>query len=196
MGDVAREIREIVDGQVQKAETGIFGVGRLDFEAFVIDGIFVNARDGAGFETVEFESEFFQRFREFCRGRFPLASCRDALLATVDDASEEGSGGEYYGARCERFPILESHAGDELPVGEKVGDDALADRDSVCCVKDALPFFLVEGFVALRSKGLHRRTFFRVQPADMDARTVGDDRLHAAERVDLAGEMTLGRSSD
>ena len=104
-----------------KAEGGGIGVAGLFFEAGPVDGAAVEAGRGSGFQAAVAEAELFEGFAEEDGRRFAAASGGVAFFAAVDEAVEEGSGGDDGGMGVDLAAVaeLDAHDAGGLAVGDR-----------------------------------------------------------------------------
>src|SRR4029077_5633933 len=94
-GDVAGNLLFVVgDALGAEAEWCGIGIARLRLESRPVDGAAVEARRRTGLEATVAEAEVFQGFTEKNSGGLAGASSGILLLAAVDQAVEEGAGGD------------------------------------------------------------------------------------------------------
>ncbi len=93
IGDVAGDLA-LLDLFGAEAEGGWVCVSGLGFETVPVDGAAVEARRCSGLETAAAQAKALQGFAEQDGRRFAAASCGIVFLATVNEAVEEGSGGD------------------------------------------------------------------------------------------------------
>ncbi len=118
------------------------------------------------------------------------------LLAAVDQAAQEGAGGEHDRARPEAAAVGRDDAG-----GGALFDDEVLDRglDHLQVGRGAdggLHGGLVELAVGLGARALHGRALGAVEQAELDAGGVGHPAHQAVEGVDLAHQVALAEAAD
>src|SRR4030095_13696408 len=111
MGDVARESRRR-DSLGEKREGPGRVVAILHCETVEADGAAVEAGRGAGLEPAHGEAESVKPVGEPKGRGLVNASRRDLALADMDEAAEEGAGGENHGAGREAPPVAGDDVGD------------------------------------------------------------------------------------
>jgi len=128
--------------------------------------------------------------------RFSLPSCRNALLAPENHPAEECPGSQDHRPCLDREPIAEDDTLNQVIANRNLGDYSLTD----CNIRLRLDHFAAftgeDGLIALCPERPYRRSFFRVEPSDMDRRRIRDKRLHPSECVDFPREMALSGTSD
>ncbi len=115
VGDVAEHLG-LGDAAGTEAERGGIGVARLRLEAREVDAAAIESRRGSGLETAGAEAESFEVFAEKDGGGLAVASGRISLLATVDEAVEEGSGGDDDGTGGDGATVAQAQALDSAGV--------------------------------------------------------------------------------
>ena len=84
---------------VVRKENGCGGiVARLHLQAVPVDGAAVEAGRRAGLEAPHAQPQAVEPRREAKRRRLVDAACGDLALADMDQAAQEGAGGEHHGA--------------------------------------------------------------------------------------------------
>ncbi len=166
-----------------------------------IDGPGVDARGRAGLQPAQVDAQHLEALRQPHRGEFAGAP---ALVGGVshNDAPAQGcAGGQYHRPAFVRLPEVSLHP--ETRRGATVGVDAvylldqrLLEVEVGLSLQDVLHGGAVEPLVALGPGRLHGRPLAGVQHADLDEGLVGDLAHLAAEGVDLADEVALGRAAD
>ena len=114
----------------------------------------------------------------------------------MDQAVQEGAGGEHHGAGADLAAIGGDDAGCAAVLDDEVldrGFDHVEVRRGADRCLHGLP---VELAVGLGAGALHRRAFAPVQHAELDAGGVGHPAHQAVEGVDLADEMALAEPAN
>ena len=114
----------------------------------------------------------------------------------MDQAVEEGAGGEHHGAGGDAAAIGGHDAGDIALLHDQVFDrgfDHLEVRRGADRCLHRLPVKLAIG---LGAGALHRGALAAVQHAELDAGQVGHLAHQAVERVDLADQMPLAKPAN
>ena len=129
-------------------------------------------------------------------GRFADAAGRGLLLADMDQAAQEGAGGEHHGGGGELAAVHQAHAGDAA-----VGDDQIIglgfDHSEVRLRGDlALHGLRVELAIGLGARTAHGRALAAVEHAKLDAAGIGHAAHQAVERIDLAHQVALAETAD
>ena len=134
--------------------------------------------------------------REAERRRLVDAPGRDLALADMDQAAQEGAGGEHHGAGAEAAAVGGDDAGDRAVLDDQVLDRRLDHCEVRRGADRGLHRLAIELAVGLGAGPLHRRPLAPVQDAKLDAGGIGHPRHQAIERVDLADEMPLAEAAD
>ena len=203
--DVVGRLRGASDAALDLRRFDAFGqhrerlgrlVARLHFDCAPVDRGTVEPRRRAGFEPAERKAEPFQRQRKTNGGRLADTARRRLLLADMDQAAQEGAGGQHRGA-----------AGDFAAVGQAdARHTALADHQIVDLGLDhgqvrglgerPLHRLGVELAVGLCTRAAHRRPLAAIEHAELDAGLVRHPGHQAVERVDLAHQMAFAEPAD
>ena len=224
-GDVATDLR-LDDLLGAEAEGSGIGVAGLLFEGIPADGAAVEAGRRAGLEAAGAQAEGAQCFAEQDAGGLAAAAGGIALFAAVDEAVEEGAGGDDGGAGKEVAAVAELEAEDAatgadgredtipsihqasiglmFPVGCSLFRSSMT-RSTTSAWRMWRPGWdfenlahldAVELLVALGARAPDGGAAGGVEQAELDADGVGDFAHDAAESVDFADQMALGDAAD
>ena len=116
-GDAAGDLR-VGDGLRHRAEGLGVGVAVIGGEAVPVDGAAIEARGGAGLEAAEGEGEAVERLGQANGGGVAHAAGGFAVVADVDDAAEEGAGGEDGGGAGEAGAVGADDGGEAAVGGD------------------------------------------------------------------------------
>ena len=114
----------------------------------------------------------------------------------MDQAVQEGAGGEHHGAGADLAAIGGDDAGDIAMLDDQVLDRSLDHLEVRRGADRCLHRPAVELAVGLGAGALHRRALAAVQHAELDAGGIGHLSHQAVERVDLADEMPLAEPAN
>ena len=159
-------------------------------------------RRGAGLEAADLEAEVAQLARQLRGGLLARAPRPRAPLADVDDAVEEGAGGEHdrprpQGEAPRQLDAGDAHAGAAgAPLQEQPLDPPLAQVQARLPLEEALHREPVGLAVVLHPRAAHGVPARGVEGLGVDARRVRQPAHRAAERVDLAHELPLAEAAD
>ena len=128
VGDVAEHLG-LRDATGAEAERGGIGVAGLGLKACEVDGAAIEAGRGSGLEAAVAEAQSFEVFAEEDGGGLAVASGGIGLLATVDEAVEEGSGGDDDGAGADGASVAQAQALDAARISG-AGRDLVTSSDS------------------------------------------------------------------
>ncbi len=109
-GDAALDLRRF-DARGEHRERLGRLVARLHLDGSPVDRGAVEPRRRAGLEPAEREAEALQRERKADRRRLADPAGRGLALADMDQAAQEGAGGQHRGAAGEFAAVGEAHAG-------------------------------------------------------------------------------------
>ena len=185
--------------RVRKREGRGFGVAGLLFELGPVYGAAVQAGWGSGLVAELAEAEALEGFAEHDAGGLTAAAGGVTLLAAVDEAVEEGSGGDDGGCGVDLAAIAEVEAADGAGWGlfdEKANDLCLLEEEVGLGFEVLLHADAVEGFVALGARAPDGGAAAGVEETELDADGVCDEAHDAAEGVDFTDEVALGDAAD
>ncbi len=170
-------------------------VARLGGERNPVDGVRVEPHGCPRLKAKRFETGLFQVFRQVHGGWFIGPSGRVAVEADVDDAVEEGPGGNDHGPRPDLRAVEGPDAAGPARPDEELRDDPLEEGQARDRLEAALHSRPVTGLVALRSRRLDGPTPAAVEEAELDARLVRQEAHQPAQGVDLAHQVALGQAA-
>ncbi len=171
-------------------------VAGLHFDRRPVDGRAIEPRRRAGLQSSERKADPFERGRKpHCR-RLPDPSGRPVLLAEMDQASQEGPGGDDHGAGGQLTAIAQTNSGDPA-----IRDDQLIrlafDHAEIGGLPDrGLHGGGVKLAVRLGARSADRRTLAAVQHPKLDPAGIGDPAHQTVQGIDLADQMTLAETAD
>ncbi len=120
--DVAGHLRVVMrDALGAEAEGRGIDIAGLHLESRPVDGAAIEARRRAGLQAASAQAEFLERFAEQNGGRFAGASGGILLFAAVDEAVEEGAGGDDDGLGADGAAIAKANAADRSRRSSVVG---------------------------------------------------------------------------
>ena len=195
VGDVAGDLRRR-DRLGEEREGPGRAVAVLHFESVQANGAAVEAGRGAGLEPAHGEAERVEPRREPKGRGLANASGRDLALADMDEAAQEGAGGEDHGAGREAPPVAGDDAGDGAVLDDEVLDRGLDHLEARGRRDRRLHGLAIELAVGLGAGALHGGAFAAVQHPELDAGFVRHPAHQPVERVDLAHEMALAEAAD
>ncbi len=114
----------------------------------------------------------------------------------MDEAAQEGAGGQHHGAGSEDPAVRRHDARDPVAVDGEVLDRGLDDFEVRDGGNRRLHGLAVKLAVGLGAGTLHRRPLALIEDAELDAGLVGHAAHEAVERVDLAHEMAFAQAAD
>ncbi len=171
-------------------------VAGLHFQGGPIDAAAIEPRRRAGFQTAERKADRFQRARKPHGRRFSDAASGNLLFADMDEAAQEGAGGENHGAAGNLAAIGEFH-----PANAAIGDDEivglrLKHLQIRRFANGGLHCGGIELAIGLRARTAHGRALAAVQNAELDAALVGDAAHEAVQSIDFADQMALAETAN
>ncbi len=171
-------------------------VAGLHLDRAPVDGAAVEPRRRAGLEAAERKSEPLQRERQADRRRLADAAGRGLALADMDQAAQEGAGGEHDGPCPDLASVRQRETGDAGIANDQVVGLGFDHRE----IRDVGDRLLhgggVELAIGLGARPAHRRSLAPVEHAELDAGEIGHASHQPVERVDLAHEMALAEAAD
>src|SRR5687767_1210022 len=93
-------------------------VGGLHLDGAPVDGAAIEPGRGAGLQAAEDEAEALERARQPEGRALADAAGRDLDLADVDEAAQEGAGGQDHRARAE-LPAVGHDQSSDAPAGDR-----------------------------------------------------------------------------
>ena len=132
-------------------------ISELEFTAGVIDGARIEARGRAGLEAADLKALAAQVRGELDGRSLAAAAGRESLEADVDEAVQEGAGGEDDGAALIADASGAEHSLEAGIIEDEAGGLVLAQLKAGLSFQGLLEGEMVEGFVALHARGAHRR---------------------------------------
>ena len=194
VGDMAADLR-LADFGVPKRKTLRRLVSGLHLQHVPVDGALVHTGGGPGLHAAQRQVLSGEREREFLRRRLPHAPRLLAFLAPVDEAVEEGSGGDDH-RLAEEFVGLGADACNALIPEQQFLHHALGDVEVRLSLQHPAHFCLVLVHLGLAARAASRRAARGVEHAELDSSGVRDLAHFAAERVNLLDEVPLADSAD
>ncbi len=149
-------------------------VARLRFQPRIVDGAAVEPSGRAGLEPAHAKTQRIKALAEPDRGRFANAPRRNARLAHVDHALQEGARGDDHGAAAKFAPARCDHTGDRAIFHDQVFDRLRDDFKAGLRGQSLLHMPAIELAVGLGARSLHGRPLGAVQHAKLDAGPVDD----------------------
>ena len=114
----------------------------------------------------------------------------------MDQAVEEGAGGQYHGTCLETHAELRHRTGDAVALDDQVIAGLGKDGQVRLVFQAGADRLLVQHAVGLRTRRTHRRPFRTIEDAELDAGFVGGCGHGAAQRIDFLDQMPLADSAD
>ena len=195
MGDAARDLGH-GDPVGQEAEGYGLGVGRLHLQSVPGDGAPIQPGGRAGLEPTQRQPCGMQIGRQTGGRRFAMAACRNAQVAPVDDAVQEGPGRQHHSAGAHGLSRLGLDADDAGAVDNQARSRPGHQGQIGGGGKLGLHGLAIEAAVDLGPRPLHRRTLGAVQHAELDSGHVSEAPHDAVQRVNLADQMALAQPAD
>ena len=180
----------------KKAEHRHWIVARLHLHHREIHRAPVDARRRTGLQPPLRQRQLAQPRRQRQRRRIARPPAGVVLHADVDQAIEEGAGGEHHRRALEADAGLRHHAGHAIATYRDVIDRLLEQRQIGLVLQPPPHRRLVQHAVGLRPRGAHRRPFRGIEDAELDARLVGGRRHRPTQRIDLLDQMALADTAD
>ena len=194
-GDAAFDLW-VLDPRGEQGERHRLVVRRLLVDTGPIDGPAVETGRGAGLQASEGKAEPRKSLRQAKRGALAHAAGRDLLIADMDQARQEGAGGDDHGPRRENAPIGQQETGDPALADDEIVRLPLDDGEIRRLQQLRLHGAGVELAVGLGARPAHGRALATVEKAELDSGLIGDAAHHAVEGIDLAHQMALAEPAD
>ena len=184
------------NGSIGEGETsGILFAG-LFFHFGKIDGAAINSDGGSGLKFSGGDPQSLELVGEQEGGTLPYPTAGKVHFADMYFSIEECPVGQDDFTGIQRFPQLGFHTGRRISVHDEFGDGILTQMQVGGIFQNISPIERKVGFVALRSRAPHSRTLGAVQQTELDHGMVGHDTGHAAERINLAHDLSLCDTTD
>ena len=195
VGDKARDLRQL-DAAIPKAELADRLVPFLLLQSLPIDGVLPQPGGRAGFQPAHFHGQPTQGFGQRLGRRFADSSRLVPLVSPVDQAVEEGAGGDDDGTAQKNIPIGATHTGHPGSFGQQLFHRSLANREALLPLHPLPHASAIAEHVRLATAPLDGGTLGTIEHAELDAGRVGHQTHGPAEGVDLLDQIALGQSTD
>ncbi len=172
------------------------GVTALLLEPRVVDRGAPQTRRGAGLQPPEREPEITQRVREVDRRELARPAGAVPYQSHVDQPTEKGPGRDDDRPRAMADADLILDADDPARVEDEARRLTLPDLQARLALDGPLHRAPIAGAIALGARRAHRRSARSVERLELDRGVVGVASHLAAERVDLADQVTLRGAAD
>jgi hypothetical protein len=149
-----------------------------------------------GLKAADRQPDFLEALGQRDRRRVAEAAGPVVRQADMDQAIEEGAGGQHHGGRLEADAELRHHPADPVTAEDQVVRRLLKQRQVVLVFEAAADRLLVELPVGLGAGGPYRRALGGIQDAELDARLVGRRRHRTTQGIDLLDQMALADAAD
>ena len=171
-------------------------VAGLHFDRGPVDGRAIEPRRRAGLQSSERKAGPLEGSRKPHRRRLADPAGGPVLLAEMDQAAQEGPGGDDDGTGRELPALAQTNAGDPA-----VRDDQLIRLAFDHAEIGGLPDRGLHGrgiklAVRLGPRSADRRTLAAVQHPKLDAAGIGDPAHQTIQGIDLADQMALAETAD
>uniref|UniRef100_A0A0N5A6W0 PE-PGRS family protein n=1 Tax=Parastrongyloides trichosuri TaxID=131310 RepID=A0A0N5A6W0_PARTI len=195
VGHAAGDLRH-GDAVGQEAEGHGLVVRRLHLQPLPGDGAAVQSRGRAGLQPAHHQLRGVQVAGQARRGILAITAGRNAQIAAMDDAVEEGASRQHHSAGADGLPRPGRDADHPVAVqGQPLG--RARHQGQVGIVRQfGLHSLTVQAPVDLAARAAHGGALGPVQHAKLNARHVGQTAHEAVEGVDLADQMALAQTAD
>ncbi len=203
VGDPAWELVDLQAVGEKRKRLGLRIAG-LHLRLRVVDGASVEPCGRAGLEPLDAHPQAHQRGAESSGGPLPCTPSFDLGVPSVHDCLQEGTCGQDDRRRFVRGAALYAdsqhtglHAAAFRPhLRHEVFHRLLAQRHIVLPLHTVFDGLLIGPFVRLRPGTVHRRSLAPIEHAELDPGGVDHLTHRAAQRIDLAYDLTLGHAAD
>ena len=161
-----------------------------------VDRAAVQARRRAGLQAPLRQLELLQAHRQADGRRVARAAGLVVVQPDVDAPVQEGAGRQHHRPRPEGNAHLRDGAHHAVALQQQVVDGLLEQHQIGLVLQPAADGGLVQHAVGLRARSAHGGALAAVENAELDARLIGGQRHRAAQRVDLAHQVTLADAAD
>ena len=195
VGDAAGDLRHR-DPVSQEAEGHGLVVCRLHLQPVPGNGATVQARGRAGLQTPHHQISGVQVGGQTRRRVLAVAARRDAQIAAMDDAVEEGAGRQHDGPGAKLSPLAGRDSDHTVAVHDQTLGRAGHQAQVGIVGQLGLHGLAIETTVDLASRAAYGGALGAVQQTELDARGVGQPAHDAVQGVDLAHQMALAQTAD
>ena len=150
----------------------------------------------AGLQPAHREVQFAQPRAEPLGRRVAGPAGFVVLKADMDEAGQEGAGGQDDRVRMEHQTDLRHDAGDPVTLDEQIVDGLLEQREVGLVLEPVADGALVQHPIRLGPRRAHRRPLAGVENAELDARLVRGQRHRPAQRIHFLDQVPLADPAD
>ena len=195
VGDVAVDLRRHRAGALKRKHRRALVAG-LRLQAAEIDRFSVEPGRCSGLQAPERQPQIRKPIGKAHRRRIAGPAAGSAFRADMDDAAQEGSGGQNHCRRPNARAGAKLDTGDPAQLNNKINNFAFNDREVAALSQFRLHMGPVQPPVTLSPRTLHRRSLAPVQEPELDPGQVGDPAHHAIQRIDLTHQVSLTQPAD
>jgi len=195
VGDAARHLGH-GDALGQGGERHRRVVARLHLQRRPVDGAPIQPCRGSSLQARQREAGAGQRRRQTVGRRVTHPAGRPALLAAMDQAAQEGAGGDDDGTRADTAAVGQHQSGHPALADQQILGRAGQQGQIGGLVQQRPHGLAIELAVGLGARPLHRRPLAAVKDAELDAGAIDGASHESVEGVDLAHQLALGQAAD
>src|SRR5208283_2482158 len=166
------------------------------FQRGVVDRARVEAWASPGLEAADSKAQIREMVAETHRGEIAGAPGGIILQPDMDEALQKRAGCENDGAAFEDLANLRLDAAHRPVLDDQALDACLTHLQIGGSLEHALAARAIGGLVCLRATRTDGGSLARVEEAELDSSLVGRQAHLAAERVDLADQVSLADTAD
>ncbi len=196
VGDPAGHLARMLAAIAEEGKHRHRIVAGLFLQQRIVDAAAVEPGRRAGLEAADRQPDFLEAFGQRNRRRITEAPGAVVRQADMDQAIEEGAGGEHHGGRLEADAELRHDPGHPVTAEDQVVRRLLEQRQVRLVFEAPADRLLVELPVGLGAGGPYRWAFGGIQDAELDARLVGRRRHRTTQGIDLLDQMALADAAD
>ena len=157
----------------------------------------VEPRRRAGLQPPQRKAGALERGRQADRRRLADPARWPVLLAEMDQAAQEGAGGDDDGAGRKLAAVGQANAGDAAIRERPARPPRLRSTSRLAVAAIArLHRRGIELAIGLGARPAHRRTLASVEHPKLDAAGIGDPAHQPVQRIDLADQVALAEPAD
>ena len=161
-----------------------------------IDGLTVQAGRGAGFQTPLRQFEFTQAGGQRNRWRVAHATTRVVIQPDMDQTIQERAGSQHHGIGMEAHTQLGDGARNAVAFHNQVITGLRKNREVRLVFQTTANRLLVKHTVGLSTCGAHRRTFRRIENAELDTGFIGGRGHGTAQRIDFFNQVAFADTAN
>ncbi len=195
-GDVATDLLRVLVTAADEGHHRRRLIAPLFLHHREIHGTGINPRRRPGFQPADVERQLPQPPGQGIGRRVTGTATGMVLHANVDNATQEGTGGEHHGAGMEADAGLGYHAGHPVAFHQQIVCGLLEQGQIGLVLQQVADRCLVQDAIGLGTGRPHRRALAAVEYPELDAGLVGRARHGTAEGIDFLHQVALANATN